>query len=233
MYTPVPIVEVRIWGKRSARSRSIPALGCYAFEYQPSFLRSGIELAPLTMPLAAASEPFVFPDLPELTYRRLPGPACRRATGRLRQRADRRVDGARRRQPVEHHLARSAGVHGPSRSGCAGVQTGARPRPSKSTTRDRAVRACRQRAGGGAGRDRYRRARRSRACADHPGRHVRRRRAGQGGHCVESDDPRDPGRTVRRAGRLRALVDQVRRRGNRRAARRQPGLRTDRVCLPR
>lgn len=25
------------------------------------------------MPVAAASEPFAFPDLPELTYRRLPG----------------------------------------------------------------------------------------------------------------------------------------------------------------
>ena len=48
-------------------------MGYYAFEYQPAFLRSGIALAPLTMPIATASEPFVFADLPELTYRRLPG----------------------------------------------------------------------------------------------------------------------------------------------------------------
>ncbi|MGH9347277.1 MAG: type II toxin-antitoxin system HipA family toxin [Vicinamibacterales bacterium] len=72
MYTPVPIVEVRIWGKAVGAVALDPRLGYYAFEYQPAFLRSGIELAPLTMPLAAATEPFVFPDLPEFTYRRLP-----------------------------------------------------------------------------------------------------------------------------------------------------------------
>ncbi len=73
MYTPVPIIEVRIWGKAVGAVALDPKLGYYAFEYQPAFLRSGIELAPLTMPIATASEPFVFADLPELTYRRLPG----------------------------------------------------------------------------------------------------------------------------------------------------------------
>lgn len=73
MYKPVRIVEVRIWRKAVGAIASDPRLGYYAFEYQPAFVRSGIELAPLTMPLAAASEPFVFPDLPELTYMRLPG----------------------------------------------------------------------------------------------------------------------------------------------------------------
>ena len=72
-YTPVPIVEVRIWGRAVGAVALDPGLRFYAFEYQPAFVRSGIELAPLTMPLAAASEPFVFTDLPELTYRRLPG----------------------------------------------------------------------------------------------------------------------------------------------------------------
>jgi serine/threonine-protein kinase HipA len=73
MYTPVHIVEVRVWRRAVGAVALDPRLGYYAFEYQPAFVRSGIELAPLTMPLAAASEPFVFPDLPELTYRRLPG----------------------------------------------------------------------------------------------------------------------------------------------------------------
>lgn len=73
MYSPVSIVEVRIWRKAVGAVALDPRLGYYAFEYQPAFVRSGIELAPLTMPLAAASEPFVFVDLPELTYRRLPG----------------------------------------------------------------------------------------------------------------------------------------------------------------
>ena len=73
MYTPVAIVEVRIWRKAVGAVALDPRLGYYAFEYQPAFVRSGIELAPLTMPLAAATEPFVFTDLPELSYRRLPG----------------------------------------------------------------------------------------------------------------------------------------------------------------
>ena len=73
MYTPVPIVEVRIWRKAVGAVALDPTLGYYVFEYQPAFLRSAIELAPLTMPLSGASEPFVFADLPEITYRRLPG----------------------------------------------------------------------------------------------------------------------------------------------------------------
>ena len=73
MYSPVSIVEVRIWGKAVGAVALDPKLEYYAFEYQPAFLRSGIDLAPLTMPIDAASEPFVFPDLPDLTYRRLPG----------------------------------------------------------------------------------------------------------------------------------------------------------------
>jgi len=72
-YTPVTVVEVRVWGKAAGAVALDPASGHYAFEYQPSFLRSGIELAPITMPLGGASAPFVFPDLPEITYRRLPG----------------------------------------------------------------------------------------------------------------------------------------------------------------
>jgi serine/threonine-protein kinase HipA len=73
LYTPVHIVEVRIWHKAVGAVALDPGLGYYAFEYQPAFVRAGVELAPLTMSLATASEPFVFADLPELTYRRLPG----------------------------------------------------------------------------------------------------------------------------------------------------------------
>src|SRR5688500_1316834 len=74
MYTAVPVVEVRIFGKSVGAIALDPGMGFYAFEYQPAFLQSGIELAPLTMPLAsAASGPFVFPSLAEATYRRLPG----------------------------------------------------------------------------------------------------------------------------------------------------------------
>jgi serine/threonine-protein kinase HipA len=73
VYTPVDVVEVRVWGRRVGAVALDPRLAYYAFEYEPAFVRSGIQLAPITMPLSAAHEPFVFPDLPELTYRRLPG----------------------------------------------------------------------------------------------------------------------------------------------------------------
>jgi len=72
VYKPVDVVEVRVWGKRIGAVAQDPRLGYYAFEYDPAFARSGIELAPLTMPLAGAQAPFVFPSLPELTYLRLP-----------------------------------------------------------------------------------------------------------------------------------------------------------------
>ena len=76
MYKPVEAIEVRIWGQRVGAVALDPKLGYYAFEYAPTFVRSGVELAPLTMPLAAAREPFVFPTLPDSTYMRLPGLAA-------------------------------------------------------------------------------------------------------------------------------------------------------------
>ena len=72
MYKPVRAVEVRLWGQRVGAVALDPRLSYYAFEYDPSFVRSGVELAPLTMPLSEARDPFVFVDLPELTYHRLP-----------------------------------------------------------------------------------------------------------------------------------------------------------------
>lgn len=72
MYKPVSAVEVYVWRKRVGAVALDPRLGYYAFEYDPVFGATGIELAPLTMPLAGARDPFVFPSLPELTYQRLP-----------------------------------------------------------------------------------------------------------------------------------------------------------------
>jgi serine/threonine-protein kinase HipA len=71
-YQPVDVVEVRCWGSRVGAVALDPASGFYAFEYDPSWLASGVELAPTTMPAAAATAPFVFPSLPTETYQRLP-----------------------------------------------------------------------------------------------------------------------------------------------------------------
>jgi serine/threonine-protein kinase HipA len=72
MYKPVHAIEIRIWGKIVGAVALDPKLGYYVFEYEPRFVTSNIELAPLTMPLERAREPFVFTDLPELTFKRLP-----------------------------------------------------------------------------------------------------------------------------------------------------------------
>ncbi len=72
MYKPVRAIEVRVWGRRAGAVALDPRLGYYAFAYDPKFVASGIELSPLRMPLSQSSEPFIFTDLPELTYKRLP-----------------------------------------------------------------------------------------------------------------------------------------------------------------
>ena len=68
----IQAIEVRIWGKTVGAVALVPNLGYYAFEYDSRFVKSGIELAPLAMPLSEAREPFVFADLPELSFKRLP-----------------------------------------------------------------------------------------------------------------------------------------------------------------
>lgn len=72
MYKPVKAIEVRVWDKKVGAVALDPNLGYYVFEYEPSFVKTGIELAPKAMPLSEASGPFVFTDLSEKTYKRLP-----------------------------------------------------------------------------------------------------------------------------------------------------------------
>lgn len=69
----VPVIEVRIWGKRVGAVALDPRLAYYAFAYDPAWRRLGIELAPLMMPLDQGETPFIFPSLPEATFYRLPG----------------------------------------------------------------------------------------------------------------------------------------------------------------
>ncbi|MFA6902060.1 MAG: type II toxin-antitoxin system HipA family toxin [Gallionellaceae bacterium] len=68
-----PVIEVRIWGRRVGAVAPDPRLGCYVFAYEPAWRQTGIELAPLTMPLADTSPTFAFPSLAEPSYHRLPG----------------------------------------------------------------------------------------------------------------------------------------------------------------
>jgi serine/threonine-protein kinase HipA len=72
MFKPVKAIEVRVWGRKVGAVALDPNLEFYAFEYDPKFVASAIELSPLKMPLSRAGEPFVFTDLAERTFKRLP-----------------------------------------------------------------------------------------------------------------------------------------------------------------
>lgn len=69
----VTVIEVRVWGQRVGAVALDDRLGYYAFAYEPQWRRTGIELAPLTLPLGDRSAAFVFPNLPDATFHRLPG----------------------------------------------------------------------------------------------------------------------------------------------------------------
>jgi serine/threonine-protein kinase HipA len=71
-YKAVDVVEIRCWGARVGALARDPTSGFYAFEYEPTWAESGVELAPLYMPTTAATAPFVFPTLLVDTYKRLP-----------------------------------------------------------------------------------------------------------------------------------------------------------------
>jgi serine/threonine-protein kinase HipA len=65
------VAAVTLWGARIA-AVSINAGARYAtFQYDPAFVRSGIEVAPARMPLRA--QPYTFPGLPEDAFRGVPG----------------------------------------------------------------------------------------------------------------------------------------------------------------
>ncbi len=67
----VNVATVRAWGRDVGAVAWDDARGVARFEYDPVFLRSGLEIAPLTMPLRAGV--FSFPLLSRGTFHGLPG----------------------------------------------------------------------------------------------------------------------------------------------------------------
>ena len=63
--------RVRLWGRDIGAVSWIDAQALAVFQYTPEFVPSGIEVAPLTMPLAA--NPYQFPELPRESFKGLPG----------------------------------------------------------------------------------------------------------------------------------------------------------------
>jgi serine/threonine-protein kinase HipA len=65
------IAEVRLWETRIGAVSLEETGGVAAFQYDPDFLKSGIEVAPLTMPLS--SRIYRFPELTPVSFHGLPG----------------------------------------------------------------------------------------------------------------------------------------------------------------
>lgn len=70
-YKHVDRIEVYLWGQFVGAVAVDPRYGYCAFRYTSTFQATGIEPSPLHMP-ANAERTFIFTDLPEATYRRLP-----------------------------------------------------------------------------------------------------------------------------------------------------------------
>ena len=70
-YKQVDVVNVYLWGKHVGAVAIDPVWGYYVFEYTASFAALGVEPAPLQMPVRQGGT-FIFTDLPEATYKRLP-----------------------------------------------------------------------------------------------------------------------------------------------------------------
>lgn len=58
-YAPVNVLGVFIWGRRVGALAQAEN-GFYAFEFDPDFLSSGIEISPILMPLGGGAGPYVF-----------------------------------------------------------------------------------------------------------------------------------------------------------------------------
>ena len=67
------IVDVSIWGMKVGALVWDTTAGMAVFEYDSKFRRSGLELAPLTMPLAMGNRPFSFPANRTECFKGLPG----------------------------------------------------------------------------------------------------------------------------------------------------------------
>src|ERR1700677_203189 len=65
------VAEVRLWGRTIGAVSLEEGARVAAFQYEPAFLASGIELSPLTMPLSRRI--YQFPALPEVAFHGLPG----------------------------------------------------------------------------------------------------------------------------------------------------------------
>ena len=222
----------------SAPSRSSDGADVAAFQYDPAFLASGIEVAPLVMPLrrAAVHVPGAratrrFHGLPGLLADSLPDrygnaliDAWLARAGTRRRRASTRSSGSATSARAAWARSSSPRRRGPRRDARAGHRD-RRARRARLRGAHRTARTSPRRFADGA---------RTAGDARHPQRrHLGRRRAREGGDRLEPGDERGALRPGRRRPGLRVLAAEVRRRQRQQGqgARGPAGLRRDRVRL--
>ncbi len=71
-YRHVDLLRVEAFGRTVGAVGAATRGRSYAFQYDPEWVRTGIELSPLLMPLARARSPFAFPGLNPQTFHDLP-----------------------------------------------------------------------------------------------------------------------------------------------------------------
>jgi serine/threonine-protein kinase HipA len=65
------VAKVQLWGRTIGAVSLEDGASAAAFQYDPAFAQSGIEISPITMPLS--DQIYVFPELPQRTFHGLPG----------------------------------------------------------------------------------------------------------------------------------------------------------------
>jgi serine/threonine-protein kinase HipA len=65
------VAAVRLWGSRIAAVSIDPGGRIASFQYDPAFVRSGVQVSPVHMPLR--EQPYRFPELPAESFSGLPG----------------------------------------------------------------------------------------------------------------------------------------------------------------
>src|SRR6267378_1897221 len=65
------VAEVQLWGRTIGAVSLEDGGSIAAFQYDPAFAQSGIEVSPIAMPLS--NRVYVFPELPQRTFHGLPG----------------------------------------------------------------------------------------------------------------------------------------------------------------
>ncbi len=121
----VDVATVRLWDRDVGAVAWNAGRGLGEFEYDPAFIRQGLEIAPLMLPLREGVASF--PALNRDTFHGLPGLLADALPDRF---GNRIIDAWLARQGAQRrrlHTGGAALLHGRARHGGAGVQAGDRP----------------------------------------------------------------------------------------------------------